>query len=196
MHKNTIFGHFWKNFGLELIPCIRKSLSDYVFRKFLSHFTVMNGTCGKSKRLDNHVCGANSVQLKAEKPSLCWLFTRRTVPCDFMPWDFIRAEGLIPPTLYVTTKGIKSDCNYLMRTTYPDALRRGMLIVLADFDRCRIDEMNCFACTFFPVFCKNGIYEQHHHGKGFVCRFQKVLIVRKIGISFLQIFVCESVKCL
>ena len=34
-------------------------------------FTVMNGTCGKSKRLDNHVCGANSVQLKAEKPSLC-----------------------------------------------------------------------------------------------------------------------------
>ena len=32
------------------------------------------------------------------------------------------------PTLCVVTKDIKTDCNHLMRTTYPDALRRGMLI--------------------------------------------------------------------
>ena len=36
--------------------------------------------------------------------------------------------GFNTPTLCVVTKGIKSDCNHLMRTTYPDALRQGMLI--------------------------------------------------------------------
>ena len=38
---------------------------------------------------------------------------------------FIRAEALIPPMLCVVIKGIKADCNHLIRTTYPDALRRG-----------------------------------------------------------------------
>ena len=39
-------------------------------------------------------------------------------------FSFIRAEGLIPAVLgnaCVVTKGIKADCNHLMRTTYPDA---------------------------------------------------------------------------
>ena len=34
--------------------------------------------------------------------------------------SFIRAEGLYPDAC-VVTKGIKADCNHLMRTTYPDA---------------------------------------------------------------------------
>ena len=38
--------------------------------------------------------------------------------------------GFNTPTLCVVTKGIKADCNHLMRTTYSDALCRGMLISL------------------------------------------------------------------
>ena len=38
---------------------------------------------------------------------------------------FIRAEALIPPMLCVVIKGIKADCNHLIRTTPPDAEHRG-----------------------------------------------------------------------
>ena len=37
--------------------------------------------------------------------------------------------GFHTPALCAVMKGMKADCNHLMRTTYPDALRRGMLII-------------------------------------------------------------------
>ena len=33
--------------------------------------------------------------------------------------------GFHTPALCAVIKGMKADCNHLMRTTYPDALRRG-----------------------------------------------------------------------
>jgi hypothetical protein len=41
------------------------------------------------------------------------------------PVIFIRVEGLIPPPLCGGHKGIKPEYKYLVRTTYPAALRRG-----------------------------------------------------------------------
>ena len=39
--------------------------------------------------------------------------------------------GFNTPALCAVTTSIKADCNHLMRTTYLDALRRGMLIFRA-----------------------------------------------------------------
>ena len=38
---------------------------------------------------------------------------------------FYSCGGFNTPAFCVVIKGIKADCNHLMRTTYPDALRRG-----------------------------------------------------------------------
>ena len=39
--------------------------------------------------------------------------------------SFYSCGGFNTPTLCVVIKGIKADCNHLIRKTYPDALRRG-----------------------------------------------------------------------
>ena len=49
-----------------------------------------------------------------QSPSFCTKFLKNFV-------RFYSCGGFNTPTLCVVTKGIKADCNHLMRTTYPDA---------------------------------------------------------------------------
>ena len=59
----------------------------------------------------------NSIAILTVKKELCILNKIAVL--------FYSCGGFNTPTLCVVIKGIKADCNHLMRTTYPDALRRG-----------------------------------------------------------------------
>ena len=65
---------------------------------------------------DTAICGVIKTELLRGSKSANDFAQIQTTLADFYSYG-----GFNPPTLCVVTKGIKADCNHLMRTTYPDA---------------------------------------------------------------------------
>jgi len=134
-------GHYWlnlytwlsdKSFRLHVINplqsdalrnlYIRKTKTDSVDAKIIAD-VIRIGQYSETQLADENI-----IALRDLNRQRFYLVSNVRNSACCRNGHFYSCGGFNTPTLCVVTKGIKTDCNHLMRTTYPDALRRGMLI--------------------------------------------------------------------